>query len=395
MLGLAAPSEIVVDTQEANFELGTWTVAAAATDRYLPTSSASNYRFHSTTGGNPTARVIFTPDIPTDGNYHVDIWYSQGENRATNAPWFISYNGGTEEVKVNQRINGGQWIRIAESKPFAAGRKGFVRLQNDIGTTGMVVLADAVRFVPAVAGAPFAKVVANPSAPSAPPVAAPSSSSKTVNLTVTWGDGGQVVKSPNYSSHPIGSKVTLTARAEEGYVFAGWTGDFATVQNPLTINLNSDRRVTATFAPAGVGVIVDNSDPEVELRGDRGVWAASEQAYRGTKYENHRSTPSKPKATAWMRYTPEIPRAGRYDVYVCYAKGDNRTSVAPWSVSHKGGVVNANVDQKKDGGSWVMIASGVEFEAGKRENQYAELANNAVDAGMIIGDAVAFVYVGK
>ena len=357
MLALSAPSEVVVDTPEASFELGTWTVAAAALDRYLPNSSASNYKFHSTTVDNPTARVIFTPEIPTDGNYHIDIWYSQGENRATNAPWFISYEGGSEEVKVNQRINGGQWVRIAEAKPFSAGRKGFVRLQNNIGTTGMVVIADAVRFVPAVAGAPFAKVVATPSTPATPPVTAPPSGSKTVNLTVTWGDGGQVVKSPKYSSHPVGSKVTLTAKAEEGYVFTGWTGDFATVQNPLTINMSTDRRVTATFAPAGVGVIVDNEDPDVELRGDRNVWTASQQAYRGTKYDNHHSTPAKTKASAWIRYTPEIPRTGRYDVYVCYAKGENRTSAAPWSVSYKGGVVNAAVDQKKDGGNWVMIAS--------------------------------------
>ena len=48
-------------------------------------------------------------------------------------------------MAVDQTINGGAWRLIAAAKPFATGTNGYVRLSNDTGFSGKVVMADGVR----------------------------------------------------------------------------------------------------------------------------------------------------------------------------------------------------------------------------------------------------------
>ena len=78
------------------------------------------------------------------GYYDVYIWYPQGANRANNAPWLVSYDGGSTNVLVNQQANGGAWRLIAPARLFLTGTNGFVRLSNNANIS--VVLADGVRF---------------------------------------------------------------------------------------------------------------------------------------------------------------------------------------------------------------------------------------------------------
>lgn len=119
---------------------GAWQTGTASTDKYL-----SDYRFASTVAGG-TDSVTYRPQIPSVGYYDVFVWYPQGSNRATNSPWTISSWGGSTNIIVDQTINGGGWRKIATARPFAAGTNGFVRLSNDTGFSGKVVMADGVRF---------------------------------------------------------------------------------------------------------------------------------------------------------------------------------------------------------------------------------------------------------
>ncbi|MDB6027799.1 MAG: glycoside hydrolase family 5, partial [Verrucomicrobiales bacterium] len=136
-----AGADIIVDNPRAIYT-GSWTLNATfSTDKYL-----TNYSFSTSVSGSATASATFTPNLAVPGKYDVYVWYPQGTNRCTNTPYFISYNGGSQTVRVNQQINGGGWRLIASAVPFASGTTGFVRVSNDaIG--GSVVLADGVRFV--------------------------------------------------------------------------------------------------------------------------------------------------------------------------------------------------------------------------------------------------------
>ena len=57
----------------------------------------------------------------------------------------------------------------------------------------------------------------------------------TVNfsLTTTAAAGGTVSKSPDQTSYSPNAVVTLTANANTGYAFTGWSGDAAGTSNPL------------------------------------------------------------------------------------------------------------------------------------------------------------------
>lgn len=137
---LAAPvPDIIVDDANVAY-LGAWTVGASAG------YSGTEYRFASSAAGG-TSSATFRPTINVAGNYDIYVWYIAGSNRATNSPYTISYNGGTNIISVDQTANGGTWRLLASAKNFATGTNGYVRLSNDVGYSGKVVISDAVKFV--------------------------------------------------------------------------------------------------------------------------------------------------------------------------------------------------------------------------------------------------------
>ena len=95
-------------------------------------------------------------------------------------------------------------------------------------------------------------------------------------------------------------------------------------------------------------------------------------------------------ATATATWRPNIVTSGRYDVYVWYPQGSNRSANAPFLVSHNGGSTNVLVDQRSGGGAWRLIAADVEFARGT--NGFVRLSNNASPT-VVLADAVRFVYV--
>lgn len=66
----------------------------------------------------------------------------------------------------------------------------------------------------------------------------------TLNVTAV---NGTVVKNPNSATYNNGANVVLTATANPGYTFTGWTGDVISVTNPLTVTMNANKNITANF----------------------------------------------------------------------------------------------------------------------------------------------------
>jgi hypothetical protein len=60
-------------------------------------------------------------------------------------------------------------------------------------------------------------------------------------------DGGSVVMSPNQTEHSSGTTVTLTASASPGYRFLQWAGDAYGSANPISVVMDTNFIVTATF----------------------------------------------------------------------------------------------------------------------------------------------------
>ncbi len=76
----------------------------------------------------------------------------------------------------------------------------------------------------------------------------------THTLTVATVGDGAVTKSPDQPSYDFGASVQLTATASAGWYFTGWSGDASGNTNPLTVTMDADKNITATFAQALVVV---------------------------------------------------------------------------------------------------------------------------------------------
>lgn len=130
--------EIILDDLDATYT-GTWTSSSNA-DQYR---DSVQWSYITGAAGSTAPR---RPDIEYASQYSVYAWWTVHPNRATDAPYTIYYNGGSETVEVNQEINGGKWNYLG-TYPFAWGIDGCVVLSNGSSETGQHVIADAVKFL--------------------------------------------------------------------------------------------------------------------------------------------------------------------------------------------------------------------------------------------------------
>lgn len=73
----------------------------------------------------------------------------------------------------------------------------------------------------------------------------------TYTVTITSLNGA-VTKNPDQASYNYGTDVTLTATADIGYHFLGWSGDASGNTNPLLVTMNGNKNINANFLPLNV-----------------------------------------------------------------------------------------------------------------------------------------------
>ncbi len=77
-----------------------------------------------------------------------------------------------------------------------------------------------------------------------------------VNTSVSG--NGSVSKNPDKAIYDAGSTVSLTATPASGYQFNGWGGDASGVNNPLTVTVNGNKNISATFISSSNAPLVTN-----------------------------------------------------------------------------------------------------------------------------------------
>ena len=90
------------------------------------------------------ASAVWTPDIPSDGDYAVYVSYKTLENSVPDAHYTVNHSGGSTTFLVNQQMGGSTWVYLGTFH-FRAGDGQNVTLTNKSAHNG-VVTADAVRF---------------------------------------------------------------------------------------------------------------------------------------------------------------------------------------------------------------------------------------------------------
>jgi hypothetical protein len=193
----AGVADITIDNPGATLT-GTWSIGTGSTDKF-----GTDYRFKS--GGTGAAFAQYVPNVVTAGDYDVYCWYPQGSNRTTNAPYVISYNGGSATVRVNQQVNGGQWNLLGRFN-FVTGSSGNIKLTDNYSDSANVVMADAVKLVYA------GNIVTPPSAPSG--LSATAAGASQINLAWTDNSNNEdnfIVARSTVSGGPYSDIATLGA----------------------------------------------------------------------------------------------------------------------------------------------------------------------------------------
>ena len=91
--------------------------------------------------------------------------------------------------------------------------------------------------------------------------------------------GGSIGRSPDQPAYLDGSSVMLTATPTTGWHFVGWSGDASGVTNPLSIAMDADKNVTASFAlneytltyTAGPNGSISGTSPQTVAHGGDGT----------------------------------------------------------------------------------------------------------------------------
>jgi FAD dependent oxidoreductase len=129
--------------------------------------------------------------------------------------------------------------------------------------------------------------------------------------------------------------------------------------------------------------------PGVEVRHDKAVivgdWqeSGSIPPFTGDGYL-HDGNSDKGKKS--VRFTPDLPAEGVYDVYLLWSSNPNRATNTPVEIAHAGGATKISVNQRDKGG-WVKVFTG-KFKAGR--DGRVTIRNDGTD-GYVIADSVRWV----
>lgn len=98
---------------------------------------------------------------------------------------------------------------------------------------------------------------------------------------------------------------------------------------------------------------------------------------------------SRESRTVSASWTPRLPRAGRYAVYVSYLSLPNSVDDALYTVCHRGGRTQFRVNQRMGGGTWVYLGT-FDFDEGTGRDARVVLTNLSDRRGVVTADAVRF-----
>lgn len=153
-------------------------------------------------------------------------------------------------------------------------------------------------------------------------------------------------------------------------------------------------------------VIVDNDTPAQEgvytERNGRQAWETQGRGFARLKsfYTDGENpfldgtsrcaqTVNRKNQASDIRWTPDIPEAGRYAVYVSYPTAPTSVPDAQYTVQHQGVSTVFRVNQQMGGGTWVYLGT-FEFDSARPQSNFVMLSNVSEHQGVVTADAVRF-----
>ena len=199
--------------------------------------------------------------------------------------------------------------------------------------------------------------------------------------------GNLIVTGCNFNGP--GPQVAVMGKAKSAIVSSNRMGGLKGITNPakadLQVGLNVFDKGPARPKEEAGAIVVDDEDgpPSVKFTGDWLFAPGSASGYHlGTRWA------FKGKGEAKAVFTPNVPKAGRYRVYVYVGpdpQSDHATN-APVTVRSADGAVAKRVSQRAGSGKWVEVGT-YRFKAGRTGS--VTISNDA--DGNVLADAVKLV----
>ncbi|WP_373294539.1 golvesin C-terminal-like domain-containing protein [Streptomyces albiflavescens] len=142
--GELSGTSVLVDDGDAGTTAASGSWPASGNTAYTQYAVNQDYLYNRDSVAGNT--YTWQPNLPEDGDYQVQAHYVPASDRATNAPYTVTYNGGSQTYSVNQQAgSAGVWKTLG-THPFKAGTAGKTVLGDGPASTTTSVIADAVRF---------------------------------------------------------------------------------------------------------------------------------------------------------------------------------------------------------------------------------------------------------
>lgn len=128
---------IVDNTTTGRFTASaSWGTSSYSTQRY-----GADYRFADPVAASDVA--WYKVAIPETATYEISVWYPANAGYNDSTPFIVATSSGSQTVRVNQRVNGGQWVSLGVFS-LSAGDADTVGVSRWTTGTGYVI-ADAIR----------------------------------------------------------------------------------------------------------------------------------------------------------------------------------------------------------------------------------------------------------
>ncbi|MFD3914192.1 exo-alpha-sialidase [Streptomyces sp. NPDC058603] len=145
--------------------------------------------------------------------------------------------------------------------------------------------------------------------------------------------------------------------------------------------------LTSGGHPADTPKAVADNDSAAGFETVSGTWTRVEKA-PGEYGQSHR-THAAGTGGARVRFRPDVPMSGVYEVSAWYAPGTGRASDASYVIRHADGQETVEVDQRSGGGRWVRLGDFAFTAGGGGTVELSDAAD-----GLVAADAIRLAYRG-
>jgi hypothetical protein len=277
--------------------------------------------------------AVWTFTAPASRQYLVYARWTQHANRASNARYTVAADGGSSDITVDQRLNGGQW-NLLGTFSYTQGMQYQVRLTDQADG---YVIADAIRFVPVDAG--------------------PNTASWSINV----GETGQYLVYARWTAHANRATNAVYTVADDSGMEA--------------VQVNQ-RQNGGQWNLLGAFDFSQGGNYRMRLTDEANGYVIADAVMVVPVDAGYNS----------FTWNVTVPASGQYEVYARWTAHPNRATDAKYMVRHDTGDTMLAVNQRQNGAQWNRLG----VFTFTRGGQYGIILTDQAN-GYVIADAIRLV----